>query len=197
MLAFSLMHGVFGGVLAKKQIKNQSGVDFYKEEITLAVNDSESSVNGIYYFRNNTEKAGNFPVIFPFYVDSLSLFPYSIKPYAVDSSKTVSLDFESIEKLGSISLAIPLKPHSVTIWHLDYVQKIKARQARYIITSTNAWGRPLQEATYRFIAPANCDSIKTWPPADSSFKEGGRLIFLSHQKDFLPKQEMEISWRKK
>jgi hypothetical protein len=185
------------GDLSLKRTENKSGVDFYKEEITLTVSDSEASVHGIYYFRNNTDRLGDFSVIFPFYVDSLNLFPYFIKPYLVDSAKTITLSFRTIENAGSISLGIPVRPRSVTIWYLDYVQRIKATHARYIITSTNAWGKPLEEATYRFIAPIDYDSIQTWPRGDSLFKIGGNFVITCHKKDFLPQQDMEISWIKK
>jgi hypothetical protein len=185
------------GDLALKRTEKNSGVDFYKEEITLAVNDSEAAVHGIYYFRNNTDKSGDFPVLFPFFVDSLSQFPNYIRPYIIDSAKTVNLSFRTIEKASSISLAIPIKAKSVTIWYLDYAQRIRMTCARYIITSTNAWGMPLQEGTYRFIAPIDYDSIRTWPTADSSYKDGEKAIFLSHKMDFLPQQDMEIYWIKK
>jgi hypothetical protein len=186
-----------GGGLAMKRTENKSSIDFYKEEITLTISDSEASVHGIYYFRNNTDRSSEFPVLFPFYIDSLTPFPHVIKPYLVDSAKTVHLSFQIIEKAGSISLAIPVKPQSVTIWYLDYTQRIKATHARYIITSTNAWGKPLHEATYRFIAPSDYDSIQTWPMADSIYKDEAKIVILCHRKNFLPQQDMEISWTKK
>jgi hypothetical protein len=185
------------GDLALKRTEKNSGVDFFKEEITLVVNDSEATVHGIYYFRNNTDKSGDFPILFPFYVDSLSQFPNYIRPFIIDSAKTVNLSFRTIENAGSISLGIPVRPRSVTIWYLDYVQRIKATRARYIITSTNAWGKPLEEATYRFIAPSDYDSIHTWPTADSIYKDRAKIVNLCHKKDFLPRQDMEISWIKK
>jgi hypothetical protein len=186
-----------GGDLALKRTESKSSVEFYKEEITLTVNDSEATVHGIYYFRNNTDRSGDFPALFPFYVDSLSLFPHYIKAYLIDSAKTVSLSFRTIEKAGSISLAIPIKPQSTTIWYLDYTQRIKSTHARYIITTTNAWGKPLLEATYRFIAPSDYDSIRTWPTADSIYKDEAEIVILCHRKNFLPQQDMEISWIKK
>lgn len=186
-----------GDDLVAQKPSNKLSVEFYKEEITLSVSDSHVTINGIYYFRNNTNKDWEFPVLFPFYVDSLSSFPFLIRPYFIDSSKVVDLNYRIVEKANGISLAIPLKPHSTIIWYLDYVQKIKAAKARYIITSTNAWGKPLQEATYRFVVPNEFDSVSTFPEADSSLKDGTVTIFVSHQRNFLPRKDMEVSWGKK
>lgn len=200
---FYLVVGVFSMRLsyasnpAAKQSSNRPSVEFFKEIITLSVSDSQATINGIYYFRNNTDKDCKFPVLFPFYVDSLSQFPSLIKPYLIDSAKVIELTYRIIEKANSISFAIPLKPHTTIIWYLDYVQKIKATKAHYIITSTNAWGMPLEEATYRFIVPCEFDSVSFWPEADSSYIEGANTIFMGHRLNFSPQKDMEISWGKR
>jgi hypothetical protein len=191
-----MVQSLYANDLLLKESPKKTSIEFFKEEITLSVNDSEAVIHGIYFFRNNTEQGGDFPVLFPFYVDSLSLFPHLIRPYIMDSNKVVDIKFRSVEKANSISFTIPLKPKSITTWYFDYSQKIKASRARYIITSTNAWGKPLQEATYKFIAPCGFDNIKTWPGADTSYREGPDMIFLVHLRDFLPQKDMEISWEK-
>lgn len=188
---------VYGDDPALPRPSSQSPIEFFQEEIILSVNNSEATINGIYYFRNNTDKDGEFPVLFPFHVDSLSLFPHSIKPYIIDSNKVTELNFQLIRDANSISIAIPLKSHSTTKWYLDYSQVIKAPKARYIVTSTNAWHKPLKEATYRFVVPADYDGVSTWPSADTSYKDGANTVFLSHRLDFLPQKDMEISWIKK
>jgi hypothetical protein len=171
-----------------------SPVEFFKEDITLSVDDSIASIRGIYYFRNNTDKDAPFPISFPFYVDSLSLFPHSISAYLLDSLKTVMLNYKIYPKANSIGLAIPLKPRSVTIWHLDYSQRIRSPRATYIITSTASWHKPLEEAIYRFVTPADFDSVSVWPPADSTRDSSGYKIYLCRKQNFLPKKDMEIFW---
>lgn len=187
----------FGGDLVLNKEPGKSSVDFFKEEITLSVNDSEATINGVYYFRNDTEKNGEFPVLFPFYVDSLTLFPYSIKAYVIDNAKTVKLNYRIIEKARSISMTIPIKAHSITTWYLDYSQIIKASKARYIITSTSAWGKPLEKATYKFIVPSNFDNITAWPQPDTALIDKSNTILISHQTNFLPRRDMEVTWTKK
>jgi hypothetical protein len=176
---------------------DQSPVEFFKEDITLSVYDSIANVRGIYYFRNNTDNEKPFPILFPFFADSLSLFPHNISAYLIDSAKTIALDYKEVRKASGIMIAIPLKPHSATIWHLDYAQKIRSSHATYIITSTSSWHKPLEDATYRFIAPVNFDSVKVWPTADTSYDSSGHRIYLCKKKDFMPQKDMEIFWQRK
>ena len=174
-----------------------SSVDFYKEEITVTVDDSVASIKGIYYFQNNTQKEGQFPVMFPFYVDSLSLFPVNISAYVMDGVKAETLAYRAMPEASSITLRVPLKPNLTTIWRLDYSQKILAPHARYILTSTASWKMPLAEATYRFIVPADWENVTVWPTADTMIAHGGLKTYSCNRKDFMPKQDMEISWRRK
>jgi len=182
------------GILpAQPPVDLRSPVDFFAEEITMEVNESEVSIGGVYYFRNNTSKDKSFPIIFPFYVDSLTSFPDRIDAYVISGSDTSVINFQSLEERHCIRLGIPMIPDSVTIWHLDYNQKISSRKARYILTSTSAWKKPLEKATYRFIAPKSFDINYAWPEADTVIT-GDKVTLIATRTDFLPPRDMEIIW---
>ena len=170
-------------------------VEFFKEKITLSVTDSLARVECIFYFRNNTKKDFNLPIIFPFYVDSLSLYPDFIEAYIIDKDKKQVLYYTSRLKINGISLHIPLKAGRVTIWYLDYEQKIKAKHATYIITTTAAWNKPLEEATYYFVVPESYTDAATWPEADTVYPDDSLRIYKCYKKDFMPEQDMEIFWK--
>jgi len=182
------------GILpAQPPVDLRSPVDFFAEEITMEVNESEVSIGGVYYFRNNTSKDKSFPIIFPFYVDSLTSFPDRIDAYVISGSDTSVINFQSLEERHCIRLGIPMIPDSVTIWHLDYNQKISSRKARYILTSTSAWKKPLEKATYRFIAPKSFDINYAWPEADTVIT-GDKVTLIANRTDFMPPRDMEIIW---
>jgi hypothetical protein len=187
---FSIVSPCFGQANSAKQ----SPVDFFKEEITLRVDDSISAISGTYYFRNNTENAGHFPVAFPFYVDSLSLYPNSMNAYCVYNRDTVSIDIRLRPKNNMAILNIPLKPNDGTRWFLDYTQKILSPKAVYIITSTASWGKPLEDATYRFIVPSKYRNVSVWPDADTVITHQNYLEYLTHKTNFMPWRDMEIKW---
>jgi hypothetical protein len=177
--------------------RSSSPVDFFKEEITFTVKDSASSVSGIYYFRNNTERGGKMPIMFPFYVDSASVFPDTIIAYTLNSKDTTWLDVQNAQGQNAVTVEIPMTPHGITVWHLDYAQDILKAKATYILTSTSAWGKPLEDATYRFIVPASYDSVQAWPEPDSTIILKDHRELLAHRTNFMPKQNMTIEWKSK
>jgi len=180
--------------LAQDSQLRQSPVDFFKEQITLTVNDNMSYVNGIYYFRNNTDKTGSLPIAFPFYVDSLSLYPDSIAAFIVDNADTIPINIHRNIRNNSVTLNIPLKSREIAIWHLDYRQRISSSRAVYIITSTASWGKPLEDATYRFNVPIHYKNVEIWPEADTVLQHDSYNEYLSHKTNFMPPHDMEIMW---
>ncbi len=170
-------------------------IDFFAEEVTLSVSESTASISGVYYFRNSSDRGGTFPILFPFYVDSLTLYPDHIRADVFDGADTTELEVRRLPERNAITLGIPIKPRGVTAWHLQYSQKILGTLAVYIITSTQTWGKPLEEATYRFIAPANFDSVTVWPEADSTREYDHHIEYISHKKDFMPDRDMAIRWK--
>ncbi len=181
----------------KQPIPDTPLLDFFKEEITLTVGEGVSNVSGIYYFRSNTDRDGIIPIIFPFYVDSLSLFPDSMYAYVLNGADTSKLDIRSSRMKNAVRISIPIKANGITVWHLDYSQKIKSNRAVYIITSTNAWGKPLEDAAYRFIIPKRFKDVQAWPEPDSSIIKGDNCEYLARRTNFMPNRDMVISWKSK
>ena len=170
-------------------------VEFCKEEVTLEVGDGHACITGIYYFRNNTNRDLQMPVVFPFYIDSLTAFPHHIEA-AVNSADCEAVPtFDRVPDRDMVSLRIPVKADDITSWRLTYQQEIGAKRAVYILTSTAAWKKPLEEATYYFIAPDSFSDINTWPIPDTTYIEGPDRIFKSVRYDFMPQRDMEITWK--
>lgn len=169
-------------------------VEFVKEEITLEVGEGHACVTGIYSFRNNTDRDLQMPVVFPFYVDSLTAFPHHIEAAVITVDGENNLDYKRVPERNLISMHIPMKASGTTNWRLTYQQEIGANRAVYIITTTAAWKKPLKEATYYFIAPDLFSNIKTWPLPDTIYTDGAKKIFKSVRYDFMPQRDMEITW---
>jgi len=170
-------------------------VEFFMEEITLEVTDSTAHVKGVYYFSNNTSKEFDFPVLFPFYTDSLISYPHVIEPYLLENGQKNKLSYKDSPNFSGIRFRIPLQADKVTAWHLDYCQKISAKRAVYIITSTAAWKKPLDKATYYFIAPESFSGVEVWPEADTAYMDNGNIIYKCVRENFMPSQDMEILWK--
>ncbi len=180
----------------KSEAIRKPAIDFYQEEITLIVNDTISRVEGVYHIKNNTSKSLNLPLVFPFYVDSLTDFPHLIEIFYEDSLGVKrNAGYRGYPERKMIRLSVPVVADSSVTWHLNYEQRIKSKRAVYIITSTNVWSKPLDKATYTYIAPADFEIAEIWPEPDTSY--GDSLITYRRciKFDFLPSREMEINWK--
>jgi len=168
-------------------------VEFFAEEITLSVDDSSATIEGVYRFRNRTSKQGEYPVVFPFHVDSASTYPDLIEAATLGPNAR-PIQVRRNEDRGAAILRVPLMPDTITSWRLRYKQRISGRSARYILTSTQAWGQPLDEATYCIIVPAEFENVKVWPEQDSMAFVGDKVEYWAHEKSFMPDKDMLVTW---
>lgn len=180
----------------------QSGMnkplEFFKEKITMTVDKGEFSISGTYYFRNNTDSDRPMPVVFPFYIDKFTHYPDKIRVFISRNGEPDSLiNFEENTDRGSIRMRIPMKAHETTAWHIQYAQKIDRPQATYILKSTQAWGRPLEEALYRIDIPDNIDIDYIWADVDSVSEQDHREILWIHKTEYMPFKDMAIRWKNK
>jgi hypothetical protein len=171
-------------------------IDFFQEEISLIVNDSIARVEGVYHFRNNSPNAINMPMAFPFYVDSVTSFPHEIEIYYEDSlGSKMPVQYKSYPKLKVIRLMLPIEPESERTWYLNYEQNIQSKRAVYIITSTAAWSKPLDKATYTYVTPEDFEITETWPEPDTSYQDSAFTYYKCIKYGFMPDRDMEINWR--
>ena len=147
----------------------------------MTVNEGEFAISGIYYFRNNTDSNRPMPIVFPFYIDDSTHYPHKIEAFVFDGDQKSKLDFQENKERGSIRIHIPMKPKSTSVWRLEYTQKIDKPQATYILKSTQAWGRPLEEALYKIDIPNDIDIDYIWADVDSVTGKDSREILWIHK----------------
>lgn len=70
-----------------------------------------------------------------------------------------------------------------------YCQLLLTRYARYIVTTTNAWGRPLRSARFELTLPPGMDLTESSFP----FKREGE-IWVFAAEDFLPAKDIVVRW---
>jgi hypothetical protein len=172
-------------------------IEFYKEEISMQINEGELTISGTYYFRNNTDRSEPIPIAFPFHIDDSTFFPHNIKAFVTAADGRKRLEFEENRVRGSLRIAIPMKPKKTTVWSLEYTQKIDKPQATYILKSTQAWGKPLEEALYKIDIPDNIDVDYIWADVDSVTAKDSREILWIHKTEYMPFNDMTIKWKKK
>jgi len=71
-----------------------------------------------------------------------------------------------------------------------YRQKLHGDYARYIVTTTKVWGRPLRKAVFDIRLPPGTEALEFSYPFAAT--EGGTYRYEA--RDFLPDRDIEVRW---
>lgn len=167
-------------------------IDFYKEDITFKITQTKFYVNGLYYFKNRTDKIQKNLIYFPVtptcvnnVADSIDIFNIS-KLQSIEISKKTSNGFFFILETGA---------HDSTIYQIRYQQDICGDSVLYVLESTQKWGKALSSGIYKIIVP---DSLKTtyfsYKP-DSTYYFTNFNVYYLERKDFIPDRDLVCKFK--
>lgn len=166
----------------------QSEIFFTKEDLTFEVNDSVFVVEGIYYFDSNSDL--KFPILYPFPADGIYSKPFNIKVYYVNTNEQIDYKMSG----DSSAITFPIIGDKNQPVYISYSQKLKSGKAKYILTTTKFWSKPLGEVNYKLITELNFEIGSFSIPPDKSITLDGKKIYLWSMTDFLPKVDFEIEF---
>ena|SRR5271165_1862646 len=160
---------------------------FEREQITILVRPDHIVVDGIYFYRN--------PYPFPI-VQGLSV------PLPADGGHPLPVDLQ-VEEIsprpqifrlrtlwGRPRFDLPLLRNETVSVHVHYYQQAPGSDARYILTTTQPWFRPLQEGEYRLMAQGVTLLRSNYPLSEMA---GGAAQF--RRAPFMPQQDWVFSWK--
>ena len=169
-------------------------LQFFREDLSFEIKEYHFYVDGLYYFRNTSNKELKQRLIYPFPQDSVygkvdSLFVINV----IDSTITINLQYGD----KGASFTIQIDPDSIAVYRICYRQELKDKKAEYILTTTQTWSRPFEQVNYKLIFPKRLklDSLSYMP--DSLREESNRYIFFWHKENFMPDRNFEIRFSKK
>jgi hypothetical protein len=164
----------------------QHSVSFFEEHIDFSLDSKYFSINGIYSFHNNDIKEVNQQIVFPF----------ADKTSTIDSIRIINLSTGSsikFERLDStISFSFALQPNDTVDLNIFYRQRISTKN-KYIITSTQSWGKPLETAVYTLTTEKKL-KIKSFSYEPDTVRiDNDQKIYNWQKHSFMPKSEFEIT----
>lgn len=163
----------------------QNPVVFFEEHIEFILDDSIFSINGIYSFCNNSKEL----------VTKRIIFPFAVKTESIDSIRVINLNREQLvpyRLLGNaISFNLTILPKDTLDINIFYRQKTSIKNT-YILTTTQAWGRPLEKATYTLITPKKMPELSFSYPPDSMQIIDNNYLYRWKKVRFLPKYDFNI-----
>ena len=159
-------------------------IRFKEEVIHLDVDEARLDVDALYIFQNRTRARQLITLFYPFPVDETHAFPDRVE---VEGARYKAAKHGLLLRLRFG----PGEDRAVTV---RYSQAITRPPARYILTSTGAWGEPLDEAEYQVRWPAALEDVRVSYPGEIT-REGAQQVLRFSRSDFLPERDLVVDWR--
>ncbi|MEO0098643.1 MAG: hypothetical protein ABIK94_03530, partial [candidate division WOR-3 bacterium] len=89
--------------------------------------------------------------------------------------ESISSDLSFQKRDSGLVMTISFLPQEEKSFFVYYEQKLRGREARYIVKTTQKWRRPLKLAHFLIELPESLSSYKISYSADSTKREGGEM----------------------
>jgi hypothetical protein len=122
-------------------------------------------------------------VSYPFPIDSANPFPDSIEipGYTFKRNDT------------AVTFVMHFRPGQEDSFFAYYRQRLRANAARYIVTSTRKWQRPIDRAQFCVTAPAGLDVKLSYGP-DSTVRRDSLVDYWYTSVKFWPDKDVVVTW---
>jgi hypothetical protein len=164
-------------------------LEFYKEELQFELDKNFFTVVGGYYFRNVGDHDIKATLFYPIPRDSiLGVYDSAyVKGSSLQTDSTIT-----IKKENGFFFNIEVGEKDTACYRVSYRQKLLGNKAKYIFTTTNTWGKPLECASFQLSFPKNIriDSLSIIP--DSLTENADRYTVFWEQKRFMPGKDLVI-----
>ncbi|MFQ5870002.1 MAG: DUF4424 family protein [Candidatus Zixiibacteriota bacterium] len=170
------------------------GVDFVYEKIIIEIEPPELTVTGLYRFQNRFPFEVTLPMLYPLPVDEYQDFPHQISAKSISADGKQPLEFAWRRNNNAIRLNVSAEGKSSTEMRVTYSQRLKGKQARYILTTTKAWGKPLKSADHQLILSENLKISSISFPFDRAENIAGKRVYFSYKENFLPDTDLIVTW---
>lgn len=172
-------------ISAQINLMAQNPVSFFEEHIDFKLDRSFFSINGIYSFYNNSDDIVNQQIIFPF----------AVKIRSIDTIRIVDLNSQKLLPynlmLDAVSFNLTIMPKDTLDVNIFYRQETSIKNS-YILTTTQMWGNPLDNASYTLITPAEM-AIHSFSYIPDSVKAlGNNILYKWDKQIFSPNIDFNI-----
>jgi hypothetical protein len=159
-------------------------VHFAREEVRLDVRPGTLEVSATYHFTCKSKQPVGAVMSYPFPLDSLNPYP--------DSVVIAGYSFERSD--SAVRFTMHFRPGREDSFRAWYRQPLKGRSARYIVTSTRKWNRPIDVARFQVTVPASLGDVRLSYEADSVTRSGSATSYFFTRKGFFPDRDVIVEW---
>jgi len=164
--------------------------DFFKEDLTFKLGQGLFVVDGLYYFRNTTDAEVRQILFYP--------FP-DVGQYGEIGFIEITKVGDTISQLASQTtkgalFKVQIPANNEITYHIIYGQKLKTNLAKYIITTTQKWGKPFEEADYKLEIPESVTISSFSIAPDTVIQKDKFKIYSWSRKDFMPVTDFDFTF---
>ena len=166
----------------------QGGFSFVEEDLTFELREGKFSVQGIYYF--SADKAGTYLIRYPF--PDPVIYGKVTDVHVSELRNHTSLEYRWVK--DSASVLIPVYISDKTPVLIAYSQELQSNQARYILTSTQSWHKPLKKASFTLITDTEFSIREFSISPDTLYIRGNKKIYHWLWENFMPERDFDIAF---
>ena len=168
--------------------KKVGKIRFYKEIISIYPEESEFRVIAKYFYRNLTKEKVILKAYAPFPIDKNHSYPHNI---TLRENGSLPVVYERKKK--TIDFYMVFKPGEEKVLTLDYRQKTRKKQGRYILTTTSSWFKPMDEGYYYIYLPDGIP-LKSSSYSTDLITKNDVSYYYFEKKNFMPPKDWDFEW---
>lgn len=166
--------------------------DFFKEEIVFEIDSVFFTVNGDYYFRNNTGKDVSPLISYPVRSND-SRPPFDTIMVYDQSDPSTPVRVKIIDTAALFTIHLP--PHAEKMIKVVYRQRHDGSGARYILLTTKLWNKAFEDARYSLVVRKSIVIQEFSFAPDRSVDFGDTTIYYWSRKNFMPEKDFEVRFK--
>lgn len=163
-------------------------ITFFSEDLYFTLTSDNFEVNGHYFFRNSSDKK----------IQQLMFYPFpDADKYGEISSIDIKREGDTISKIATVSekgslYKLFIEPFGEVIYHIKYSQKLNSNQAKYILSTTQQWGKAFENANYTLKLPPfiHIDSLSIIP--DSIVRSNNSTFYYWQRENYMPEDDFNV-----
>jgi hypothetical protein len=181
-------------VVAAAEDRSSGRLEFDSEEIVIDVRGDVVEVTGTYHLRIAGGAVSAQPMLYPYPADPLLGEARTLRlEWRRSDGRWAPLAFEELPPRGVRWRLPETGPESLTV-RTVYRQAMRSTYARYIVTTTQAWGQPLRKASFEVRLPPGAKD----PQFSYPFRPKGPSVrvWAYEATDFLPREDIVVRYRR-
>lgn len=169
-------------------------LEFDSEEILIDLRGDAVEVTGTYHFRVAGGPVPAQPMLYPYPEDPLLGAARTLRlEWRQPDGRWALLAFEELPPRG-VRWRLPATESGALTVRTVYRQAMRSTYARYIVTTTQAWGQPLRRASFEVrLPPGAKDPTFSYPfrPKGPSVR-----VWTYEARDFMPREDVVVRYRR-